>query len=67
MQKKVQKAFDRFQQLVEKLAAEAIEQKQIDTDLKPEEIRGDGDKEKASFCIDNNATSTIATMSDRIP
>lgn len=38
MQKKVQKAFDRFQQMVEKLAAEAIEQKQIDTNLKPEEI-----------------------------
>ena len=34
----MQKAFDRFQRLVEKLAAEAIEQKQIDTHLKPEEI-----------------------------
>ncbi|MCW5821704.1 MAG: TetR/AcrR family transcriptional regulator [Cyanobacteria bacterium TGS_CYA1] len=38
MQKRVQKAFDRFQQFVEKLAAEAIEQKEIETKLSPEEI-----------------------------
>lgn len=38
MQKRVQEAFDRFQKFVEKLAAEAIEQKEIDTKLNPEEI-----------------------------
>lgn len=38
MQEKVQKAFDLFQKLIERLAAEAIEQKQIDTKLKPDEI-----------------------------
>jgi len=38
MQKRVQKAFERFQKLIEKLAADAIEQKQIDTQLKPEQI-----------------------------
>lgn len=38
MQKRVQEAFDHFQKFVEKLATEAIEQREIDTKLNPEEI-----------------------------